>query len=150
MFNVNTQYKESNTMKWNNVQFGPMEYDEKHVLLFPEGVIGFEENRRFLIVHDEDSEPFRWLVSLDDEELSFPLVELSNSKTEFFGKYFSQDNVTLFAVVSIKPEIDDSTINLKSPIVIDTINGSGRQVVLEDDQLNVRTPLVSLSPVLAE
>jgi flagellar assembly factor FliW len=66
------------------------------------------------------------------------------------SKYFSKENVTLFAVVSIKPEIDDSTINLKSPIVIDINNRMGRQVVLDDEQLSVRTPLVSFSPVLAE
>ena len=137
-------------MKWNNIQFGEMEYDEKHVLSFPDGLIGFEENRRFLIVHDVDSEPFRWLVSLEEGDLSFPLVELSNNSNEIFAKYFAQDNVTLFAVVSIKPEIDDSTINLKSPIVIDTVNRTGHQVVLDDDQLNVRTPLVTFSPVLAE
>jgi flagellar assembly factor FliW len=137
-------------MKWNNRQFGEMEYDEKHVLTFPQGLIGFEENRKFLIVHDEDSEPFRWLVSLDDEDLSFPLVELSNDQTELFRKYFSQENVTLFAVVSIKPEIEDSTVNLKSPLVIESNNRTGHQVVLEDEKLNVRTPLVAFSPVLAE
>jgi flagellar assembly factor FliW len=150
MFNVNKQFKESNAMKWNNIQFGEMDYDEKHVLMFPGGLIGFEENKKFLIIHDEDSEPFRWLVSLEDQELSFPLVELSMNQTEYFNKYFSQENVTLFAVVSIKPEVDDSTINLRSPIVIDTNNGTGRQVVLDDDQLNVRTPLGAFSPVLAE
>ena len=137
-------------MKWTNIQFGEMEYDAKHVLTFPEGLIGFEESKKFLIVHDVDSEPFRWLVSLEEQDLSFPLVEFSNNQSEILGKYFSQENVTLFAVVSIKPEIDDSTINLKSPIVIDTVHGTGRQVVVDDEQLNVRTPLVTFSPVLAE
>lgn len=137
-------------MNWNNIQFGEMEYDEKHVLTFPEGLIGFEESRQFLIVHDEDSEPFRWLVSLNDSELSFPLIELPKDQPGIFGRTFSQENVTLFAVVSIKPDIDDSTINLKSPIVIDINNRMGRQVVLDDEQLSVRTPLVSFSPVLAE
>ena len=137
-------------MKWTNIQFGEMEYDAKHVLTFPDGLIGFEESKKFLIVHDVDSEPFRWLVSLEEQDLSFPLVEFSNTHSEILGKYFSQENVTLFAVVSIKPEIDDSTINLKSPIVIDTVHGTGRQVVVDDEQLNVRTPLVTFSPVLAE
>ncbi len=150
MFNVSRLCKESKIMNWKNIQFGEMEYDEKHILTFPEGLIGFEENRQFLIVHDEDSEPFRWLISLNDQELSFPLVELPKNQAELFGRIFPEENVTLFAVVSIKHEIDDSTINLKSPIVIDSNKRIGRQVVLDDDQLNVRTPLVSFSPVLAE
>ncbi len=136
-------------MKWNNRQFGEMEYDDKHVVNFPGGLIGFEENTRFVIVNDEESEPFRWLVSLQDPELSFPLIDLGSTKI-ISGKYFPQENVTLFAVASIKERVDDSTVNLKSPIVIDNTNRNGRQVVLEDDSLNVRTPLTTFSTVLTE
>lgn len=136
-------------MKWNNRQFGELEFDDAHVVTFPSGIIGFEGNTKFVIVNDEDSEPFRWLVSVEDPELSFPLIDLSMTKI-IQGKYFQQENVTLFAVASIKERIDDSTVNLKSPIVIDNTNRNGKQVVLEDDSLNVRTPLTTFSTVLTE
>lgn len=136
-------------MKWNNIQFGELEFEEKHVLNFPYGLIGFEENKKFLVVNDEESEPFRWLVSLDDPELSFPLIDVS-SNPEISKKYFPKENVTLFAVASIKEQLDESTVNMRSPIVIDNSDRKGKQVVLEDDLLMVRTPLTTFTTVLME
>ena len=62
-------------MKFTNRQFGELEFDDDHVVMFPGGLIGFERHRKFLIVDDVDSEPFRWLVSLEDGDLSFPLLD---------------------------------------------------------------------------
>lgn len=137
-------------MKWTNVQFGEMEFEEKHVVTFPEGLIGFNETKKFLIVNDENSEPFRWLVSLEDSELSFPMVDPAVLLENYYSRYFSKENVTLFVVASIKHNIDESTVNLKSPIVIDDANRVGKQTVLEDDTLNVRTPITTFSSVLTE
>ncbi|MFA6540348.1 MAG: flagellar assembly protein FliW [Bacteroidota bacterium] len=136
-------------MKWKNIQFGELEFEEKHVLNFPYGLIGFEENRKFLVVNDEESEPFRWLVSLDDPELSFPMIDVS-TYSEISNKYFPKENVTLFAVASIKEHFDESTVNMRSPIVIDNADRKGKQIVLDDDVLMVRTPLTSFTPVLME
>jgi flagellar assembly factor FliW len=136
-------------MKWSNVQFGEFEFDEHHVVQFQNGIIGFEEMKKFIIVDDEASEPFRWLVSLEEPELSFPLLEL-NQSDEILKKYFLQENVTLFAVASIKEDLGDSTVNLKSPIVIDHSQKNGRQILLDDDLLNVRTPLTTYSTILTE
>ena len=45
-------------MKFTNRQFGELEFDDDHVVMFPGGLIGFERHRKFLIVDDVDSEPF--------------------------------------------------------------------------------------------
>ena len=66
-------------MKWKNRQFGELEFDDEHVLTFPQGIIGFEDYRRFILINDEDSQPFRWLVSIEDEDLSFPCSTRSSS-----------------------------------------------------------------------
>ena len=137
-------------MKWTNIQFGEMEFEEKHILVFPDGLIGFEETKKYLIVNDESSEPFRWLVSLEESDLSFPLLDPLLVDENYASRYFLQENVTLFAVASIKHRIDDSTVNLKSPIVIDNVTRHAKQIILDDDGLNVHTPLVSLSSELAE
>ena len=59
-------------MKFTNRQFGELEFDDDHVVTFPVGLIGFERHRKFLIVDDVDSEPFRWLVSLEDGDRASP------------------------------------------------------------------------------
>jgi flagellar assembly factor FliW len=136
-------------MKWNNVQFGDMDFEEKHVVYFPEGIIGFEECRKFLVVNDESSDPFRWLVSLDDRDLSFPVIDPALVQSDFFSTNFPAQDVSVLSVVAIKTDLAQSTVNLKSPIVINNADRTGKQIVLENDHLGVRTPLARLAePVL--
>lgn len=136
-------------MKWNNVQFGDMDFEEKHVVYFPEGIIGFEECRKFLVVNDESSEPFRWLVSLDDRDLSFPVIDPALVQHDFTGTNFPAQDVSVLSVVAIKSDLAQSTVNLKSPIVINNADRTGKQIVLENEHFGVRTPLARLAePVL--
>lgn len=134
-------------MKFFNRQFGELDVEEKHLLYFPEGIIGFEEYRRFLIVRDEDSEPFRWLVSLDDANVSFPLLDPTLLDSEY-GQHISlRDNDVVYVVTTLNQKIEESTVNLRSPIVIDKITQIGRQVVLENDALPFQYPLVPSSSI---
>ena len=55
-------------------QFGEIEFSEDMLIHFPKGMIGFERCRRFLIVNDEDYEPFRLLIAVDEEEIGFPVL----------------------------------------------------------------------------
>ena len=136
-------------MKWHNVQFGEMDFEEKHVVYFPEGIIGFEDCKKVLVVNDENSDPFSWLVSLDDRELSFPVIDPSLVQHDYSAQFFKKENVTLFSVAAIKTDLAQSTVNLKSPIVINNTDRTGKQVVLDTDALNIRTPLAQLAvPVL--
>ena len=44
-------------MKWKNTASSAnLSPDEEHVLILPEGIIGFEEFRRYVLVNDEDSQ----------------------------------------------------------------------------------------------
>ena len=137
-------------MKWINKQFGEMEFEEKHVVYFPEGLIGFEEFKKFLIINDESSEPFRWLVSLEDEEIAFPIIDPELVLEGYAQKYLFINNVTLFSVVSIKSDMALSTVNLRSPLVIDSSDRNGKQLVLDEDELQVRAPLSQLAATIAE
>jgi len=135
-------------MKWTHKQFGEMEFEEKHVVYFPNGIIGFEESKKFLIGNDESSEPFRWLISLDDSEISFPLLDPEVLCAGYVERYIALENVTVFSVASIKSDVAQSTVNLRSPIVIDSASRIGRQVVLEDETLNVRASLAQLTETI--
>ena len=125
-----------------------MEFEEKHIVYFPDGIIGFEECKKFLIVNDENSEPFRWLVSLDDEEIGFPLLDPGLVREGYAEKYFPSQDVTVFAVVSIKPDVAQSTVNLRSPVVIDSASRIGGQIVLQDETLNVRASFALLAETI--
>ena len=128
-------------MKWKNRQFGELEFTEDLILTFPEGIIGFEECRRFVLINDEDSQPFRWLVSIEDESLSFPLLNPKIILPAYDAGKWHNDRSTVLVVATLGKEPEDSTVNLRSPIVIANGEMTAKQVILEDERYDFRHPL---------
>lgn len=129
-------------MKFYNRQFGELEIEDQHILRFPEGLIGFEDHRSFLLIRDEDTEPLRWLVSLDDADVCFPLLDPQLLKPEYRTYLSIPDHEDVYAVTTLLPAITDSTVNLRSPVVIDPITKTGRQIVLDNESLSFEYPLL--------
>jgi flagellar assembly factor FliW len=122
-------------MKFFNRQFGELEFNEAHIIYFPNGLIGFEENKKFLIVNDDDSQPFRWLVSLENENLNFPILDPTLIVPDYQVGTTPLNGQAIFVIAVLGDHIEKSTVNLRSPVVIDETNRHGRQVVLDDDTL---------------
>jgi flagellar assembly factor FliW len=126
-------------MKFTSRQFGDIEYQETHEFQFPDGIIGFEHLRKFLIIDDEDAQPFRWLVSLEDPNLSFPMIPPSIVVPDYEPAL--PGGATVFAVAVLNEPIEESTVNLRAPVIIDTATRTGRQVVVEQDRHSLQHPL---------
>ena len=137
-------------MKFTNRQFGELEFEEDHVVIFEGGLIGFEKHRKFLIVDDEDSEPFRWLVSLEDRDLSFPLLDPGILLPGYAVDSATGGGKTVFVVASLRPGGGGSTVNLRSPLVIDNGTRTARQIVLDDEGLPLQFPLVPAASSTAD
>ena len=64
--------------------FGPVDYDEQSVMLFPEGIPAFEQEQRFLALRQPINEPLVFLQSLANPNLCFatlpalPLAPVTN------------------------------------------------------------------------
>jgi flagellar assembly factor FliW len=92
-----------------------------------------------VIVHDEDSEPFRWLVSTQNSDLCLPLIDPAEIVAEYDPHItgIGDEPYELFAVVCLRPSLDETTANLKSPLVIDSKTQTARQIVLTDDKYSI-------------
>jgi flagellar assembly factor FliW len=128
-------------MKWKNRQFGELDFDDDHVLTFPQGIIGFEDCRRFILVNDEDSQPFRWLVSIEDEDISFPLINPQILVPDYETSKKQKGEATVLVVATLKKEIEDSTVNLRSPVVIMNESRTGKQIILDEEAYALQHPL---------
>ncbi len=128
-------------MKWKNRQFGELEFDNDHVLTFPQGIIGFEDCRRFILINDEDSQPFRWLVSIEDEDLSFPLLNPQLLVPNYQAGDRQKENSTVLVVATLNKEIENSTVNLRSPVIIMNESRTGKQIILEEEAYALQHPL---------
>ncbi len=140
------------TMKVNSSRFGEMEVPVDRVITLPQGMIGFPQLRRYVLIRHRDDSPFFWLQSLEASELAFVTVNplLFDSQYKFtLGNTESKllavedpSQIQVWVVVTIpagKP--DQMTANLKAPLVINLVNRMGAQIILDDAKYSVRHPL---------
>lgn len=137
------------TTVYSTTRFGEIEVQESEVVLFPEGLLGFNMFRRYTLIKDPDQEPFLWLQSLEEPDLAFVVV----NPYLFFPGYDIQvkaqelaplkiKNVAecdVVTIVTIPPDQPmDLTTNLRGPLVVNVTEKLGRQVVLIDDRYHTK------------
>lgn len=124
--------------------FGPIEVSEEDVYDFPNGIYAFEDNKRFALLSPlgEDVYP-RWLQSMDDPSLCFivfnPIlidggfsIALDDSERKLLGLE-KDDDVTALVIAKVPADYKHTTVNMKSPIVINKANRTAIQVILPLD-----------------
>lgn len=137
-------------MKIETKKFGILDIDETSVIHFPKGLIGFENCHRFALIKNEDFDPFCWLVSLDEKELSLPILnpnlvnpdfDTALSKNLMDHRFIRNGFNNVFCVVNIDGKLGRFTINLKSPILVNFEEQMGKQFILDTDELMVDQPV---------
>lgn len=132
-------------------RFGLVSITSDDVIHFPEGLLGFNELRRFVLLDDPSDEIFAWLQSCEEPGIAFPLLEpelftngysvqLTKHDMEILG-LASREGARCFSVITIPADPTQMTANLKAPIVINVAKRTARQCVLQDNQLNIREPI---------
>ncbi len=133
-------------------RFGTIEVKEKRIIRFPEGILGFPNQRRFTILEHKPNSPFCWLQSLDDPALAFVMTSpflIDPDYLKGLGRSFEEilegirdGKNAVFVLVTIPPgEVEEMTANLLGPIVIDIPERTGRQLVLANSTYSPRHPL---------
>ncbi|MEW5978199.1 MAG: flagellar assembly protein FliW [Acidobacteriota bacterium] len=139
-------------MKLKSPTFGDLEYDSKSLIQLMEGMLGFAQLKRYLLIENDELDPFKWLQSVEDPTVAFPVVSphrvlpdyrcpLSNEDLSALQIERTADMVVL-AVVVIPDDVSQSTVNLKAPVVINHRQMVGKQIILVDSDYDVRQPLI--------
>ncbi|MFZ7113276.1 MAG: flagellar assembly protein FliW [Desulfatiglandales bacterium] len=138
-------------MNIETTRFGRIEIDETRVIDFPEGLLGFPEQKRYVLLEHRPDSPFCWLQSVDQPELAFVLTnpflvdrnylkDLSPGEAALLGGK-KGDLVTVFALVTIPPgQVEKMTVNLIGPLIIEADTRTGRQVVLPNSGYSHNQP----------
>lgn len=132
-------------MKLHASSFGEIEIDEENVLTFPEGIPGFEQYKKFVVINNPDEEnPFDWLQSVENEDLAFVIINpffvfpdyditIPESAIEKL-KIKDETDIFVYTIVVVPENIEDMTTNLSGPIIINGKEKLGKQVILEDNR----------------
>lgn len=117
------------------IHFGELEVPKENLLEFEEGILGFEDLKRFVIISEEETEPFKWLLSIDEPNIGFPIVDPWLLDINYSpGKGFKLEEEALFSIITLGKADQNMTANLKAPIVINIKNNKGKQVILPNDK----------------
>jgi flagellar assembly factor FliW len=137
--------------------FGTLEIEPTDILLFPHGVIAYENCRHWVLLADSDNPALAWLQSTSRPEVALPVVSprrfapdyrVHVAKGQLAPLEFSQfDQAYVLSIVSQSD--GDLTLNLRAPLIINLDRRLGRQVITADEQsvakLLVATPALRKS-----
>ncbi|MCL2109516.1 MAG: flagellar assembly protein FliW [Oscillospiraceae bacterium] len=124
--------------------FGQIEIDETQVFEFPNGVFAFEDVRRFALINPlgEDVYPM-WLQSAEDIAPCFvvfdptiidPNYTVTLTRSERALLEINDDTNVRYLVIAKVPEnFRQTTVNMKSPIIINSDMNLAAQFILPQD-----------------
>ena len=137
--------------------FGEVDITEDKVITFDEGLMGFEEYKRFTLLYnneDDKRSPVSWLQSKDEEKLAFPVIMpfavkedyqpvINDTLLEPLGE-LTDDNVSVLLTMSVPKDITKMTVNLKAPLVINSDIRKGTQVIVENQDYQIKFPIYDM------
>lgn len=122
-------------------RFGPVECQPDDLLTFPQGLIGMENCREWVLLADSENTALGWLQSVDKRDLALPVVSPRRFVPDYQLRISARDldgvgesRPSELQVLVILSRIEDSlAVNLKAPVVFCLQSRRGRQVVAKDD-----------------
>jgi flagellar assembly factor FliW len=144
-------------MKITTSRFDELEINEDIIFNFVEPILGYEHLTRFVLVDNIPESPFKWLQSVEDGNIAFPVTVPG-----YFGldyQFVIPDNeakkldltnannllsLNIACIPQGKPE--EASINLLGPVIINLENRKAMQLVLVNENLSVRHKLFADKP----
>ena len=136
-------------MEMETKYFGRLSYTEEEEIYFENGLFGFEEAKRFILIRfDNESGNILCLQNIEDSNLAFTLMNPFAFLPEY-GPVPSEEDMKkieatdinellFYNICVIQPNLKESTVNLRSPIVVNPEARKGIQVILEDTQYSFK------------
>ena len=132
-------------------RFGQLNVADEEIISMPAGILGFPEFKNFCLVDPGDDVLILWLQSLDNPELSFPILEPKIFKTDYTARLSGMElrelkleNVNqsaVFNILTIGEDITQMTANMKAPLVINLREKIAKQVVLQENEYGIKHPM---------
>ena len=138
-------------MLLDTIRFGSIEIDETKLITFDEGIPGLEEYNEYALLQFEESYPIIWLQSVQERGVCLPVLDTFAVLTEYVFDIDDEDvkilglrgpeDLHVVNVLVIPDEIQKMTINLAAPVIINTVTGRAKQILLSGSDYNVRSPI---------
>lgn len=128
-------------MKVNNQIFGEISYSNEDLITFPDGLPGFTKISKFLLITREELAPFSVLQSIERPEVFFVVVDPKKFRPKYKAEIGMEElkpiNITdssqakMYSIVTVSDVRENTSMNLKAPIIINETKKMGMQVILK-------------------
>jgi len=132
--------------------YGELDVDERQLVSFPAGLLGFEQFKDYVLL-DARQKPFFYLQSLDVAELAFILIDPFLFRPDYLVDVSDEvlagigvtapNEVLVFAIVTVPADGGAPTANLMGPVIINKSNRRGMQAVLADSRWKVKHDIMA-------
>ncbi len=140
-------------MKIETSRFGTLEVDEASIISFPQGLLGFPDEKRYVLLPHRENSPFLWLQSVDNPDLAFVTINPFTVNRDYSFEIpdnvqqeldiHDAANVQTLVLVTIRRDGSNPSVtaNMLGPVVINTENKKARQLVLDPNLYDVQYSL---------
>ncbi len=140
--------------------YGMVEYGQDDLLIFPDGIFGFPNLTKYLLLRMKESDDSLLLMlSVEESQVVFVLInpffllpdyspELAPEELSFLQCKDSGD-LSYYAICVVRGDYLENTVNLKSPLVINPNTRHGMQVILNSSEYGYRHKLRSFPSISA-
>lgn len=134
-------------------KLGRLEVEADRLIDFPEGILGFPDAKRYILVERDKGHPFFWLQAVEDIDLAFAVTDPLIFKPDYrppipeeaLQGLEAPDLSTLMILAILTIPHEDPlklTANLQAPLVINSKTRRGKQIILYDSGYDVREPVM--------
>ena len=139
-------------MNITTTRFGEIEVEEDSIFTFVMPMIGYEDEDKFIIINHGEDSPFKWMQSVKTPELAFVttsamyfefdyIIDIPDSAVEKL-KIESTEDILVLNVAAIPNSNPRGTrVNLLAPIILNTAQKTGGQIILSGSGYDVNFPL---------
>ncbi|MCM1003841.1 MAG: flagellar assembly protein FliW [Candidatus Gastranaerophilales bacterium] len=139
-------------MKINTVRFGEIDIEEDRIFEFCLPIIGFNELKKFVILDLNKESFFKWLQSIEDPSIAFPVVSVFSLNVDYAVdlpdnvvdtlKIKNVESLLVMNIASIPQDNpQETTLNLLAPIIFNLDEQLAGQVILSGSGYDVSFPL---------
>ncbi len=129
-------------------RFGQLTAGNDEMVLIPQGILGFPEYKKFVLVDPGDDTLILWLQCAENPDIAFPILEPKIFKPDYTARLSASElrelkleNINqsaVFSILTIPEDITRMTSNLKAPLVINLKEQIAKQVVLQESEYNIK------------
>ena len=136
--------------------FGEVEIDDSKIISFPNGIIGFPDLKKFILMFDEEkgTDTIKWLQSIDEPSFAMPVMdplivcpdykpEVDRTTVDIIGE-LSNDDLLVLVTVTVPHDLKQMTVNLMGPFIINVKECKAVQTIVDNDDYPVKFPIYEI------